>query len=88
MLSVGGFEKQQGILILVTRLEFSCSLFATFRAQESEESKYWRKLIMKIVVRIIVVTMMLAVASLSHASSFAGPGTPAPQEPQPPIAIA
>jgi hypothetical protein len=45
-------------------------------------------LIMKIVVRIIVVTMMLAVASLSHASSFAGPGTPAPQEPQPPIAIA
>jgi hypothetical protein len=39
MLSVGGFEKQQGILILVTRLEFSCSLFATFRAQESEEKQ-------------------------------------------------
>jgi hypothetical protein len=43
---------------------------------------------MKITIRVFVLTVMLAAASLSHASSFAGPGTPAPQLPQgPAIAV-
>jgi hypothetical protein len=37
MRSIGEFEKQQGFLIVVTRFGFSCSLFATFGAQDSEE---------------------------------------------------
>jgi hypothetical protein len=28
----------------VARFEFSCSLFATFGAQNSEEKKYWREI--------------------------------------------
>jgi hypothetical protein len=37
MLSSGKFEKRHALLIFVTRLGVSCSLFATFGAQNSEE---------------------------------------------------
>jgi hypothetical protein len=39
MLSSGKFEKRHALLIFVTRLGVSCSLFATFGAQNIEEDK-------------------------------------------------
>jgi hypothetical protein len=62
------------LLIVVARFCFSCSLFATFGAQNSEEINIWRKLIMKIAMRMVVLTLLLVAAAFSQ-MSFEGPGT-------------
>jgi hypothetical protein len=45
-----------------------------------KKSKYWRKLIMKIAIRMLVVTLILGAGSFAQTATFSGPGTP-PSEP-------
>ena len=42
--------------------------------QDSEESKYWRKLMMKIAMRIIVLTLVLGAMNFGAGSLLSGPG--------------
>ena len=85
MPSIGEFEKWHALLIVVARFAISCSLFATFGAEILKKAKHWRKLIMQIAIRILVVTLILAGSTLASAAGkgFTGPGP----EPAPPVAV-
>jgi hypothetical protein len=84
MLSAGEPGNQHGFLIFIARFNFSCSLIGNFRGRNSEEGKYWRKLMMKIAMRIIVLTLVVGAMNLGAGSSLSGPG-PMPGGVEPPI---
>lgn len=71
-------EKQHGFLIVVARLRFSCTLFSTFGAQNSEEQILEEISFMKIAIRMLIVVVVLAGAALANAP---GPG------PMPPVQL-
>jgi hypothetical protein len=80
MLSAGEPGNRHGFLIFIARFNFSCSLIGNFRGRNSEEGKYWRKLMMKIAMRVLVLTLALGALSFAQTAVFHGPGTP-PAEP-------
>ena len=64
--------------------QFLMYSIGNFRGVISEEDKYWRNLIMKIAMRMLVLTLVFSAASFSNIS-FEGPGT---IPPDPPVAAA
>jgi hypothetical protein len=73
MLSIGKFEKQQERLIVVARFGFSCSLFATFGAKILKNTNIGGNLIMKIITRVVVLTLVLSAMNFG-AGLLSGPG--------------